>query len=139
MNDRMTEAQLIGQRLKEEECQNIQLACQRCSFRWFYRGTNSTRTRTTTISLALLSDRLRNKPFWIWDKDQHRREDIATKGDCCFTHMIGCPQKNGEDRPLYDYQMMIYDSLITNIKDNNKHLWIKKAAGLGISEFMLRL
>jgi len=89
-------------------------------------------------SLALLSDRLRNKPFWIWDKDQHRREDIATKGDCCFTHMIGCPQKNGEDRPLYDYQMMIYDSLITNIKDNNKHLWIKKAAGLGISEFMLR-
>ena len=32
---------------------------------------------------------------------------------------------------------LIYDSLITH-SEPNKHLWIKKAAGLGISEFMLR-
>jgi hypothetical protein len=31
---------------------------------------------------------------------------------------------------------MIFDSLVTY--DGNKHLWIKKATGLGISEFMLR-
>ena len=46
------------------------------------------------------------------------------------------------DKPLYDYQRMIFDSLVTennNINSsNNKHLWIKKATGLGISEFMLR-
>src|SRR5919202_4417000 len=40
------------------------------------------------------------------------------------------------DKPLYDYQRMIFDSLVTH--DGNKHLWIKKATGLGISEFMLR-
>jgi hypothetical protein len=37
---------------------------------------------------------------------------------------------------------IIFDSLVTsdgNINPNNKHLWIKKATGLGISEFMLRL
>jgi hypothetical protein len=27
-------------------------------------------------------NRLRDKPFWIWDKKQHRQEDIKTKGDC---------------------------------------------------------
>jgi hypothetical protein len=35
---------------------------------------------------------------------------------------------------------MIFDSLATQIGNANpeKHLWIKKATGLGISEFMLR-
>ena len=88
-------------------------------------------------SLVLLSNRLRNKPFWIWNIEEHKQEDIRTKGDCCFNHIIGLPQKNGVDRPLYDYQIFIYDSLITHPQPN-KHLWIKKAAGLGISEFMLR-
>jgi hypothetical protein len=61
------------------------------------------------------------------------------------------PQKEGTDKPLFDYEKKIFDSLIrtednvtifsnvhNNIKPNNKHLWIKKATGLGISEFMLR-
>jgi hypothetical protein len=32
---------------------------------------------------------LGDKPFWIWDQQQHRSEDIKTKGDCCFNHIIG--------------------------------------------------
>jgi len=35
---------------------------------------------------------------------------------------------------------MIFDALVTlngNINSNGKHLWIKKATGLGVSEFML--
>jgi hypothetical protein len=83
-----------------------------------------------------LFQRLQGKPFWIWDKKQHRLEDVKTDGDCCFNHIIGLPQKDGIDKPLYDYQQIIFDSLIS--KNNNKHLWIKKATGLGISEFMLR-
>jgi late competence protein required for DNA uptake (superfamily II DNA/RNA helicase) len=42
---------------------------------------------------------------------------------------------------MYDYEKIIFDSLVTqngNIDSYNKHLWIKKATGLGISEFMLR-
>jgi hypothetical protein len=83
-----------------------------------------------------LFGRLQNKPFWIWDKQQHKLEDIRTDGDCCFNHIIGLPQKDGEDKPLYDYEQIIFDSLVT--PNGNKHLWIKKATGLGISEFMLR-
>ncbi len=35
-----------------------------------------------------LFDRLQGKAFWIWDKQQHKQEEIKTNGDCCF-HIIG--------------------------------------------------
>jgi hypothetical protein len=95
-----------------------------------------------TQQQSKLFERLQNKPFWIWDQQQHRLQDIATKGDCRFNHIIGLPQKDGNDKPLYDYEEIIFDSLVTQNSNsnssNNKHLWIKKATGLGISEFMLR-
>jgi hypothetical protein len=83
-----------------------------------------------------LSERLYNKPFWIWSIEEHKQEDIITNGDCCFNHIIGLPQKDGIDKPFYDYQQIIFDLLIT--QNSNKYLWIKKATGLGVSEFMLR-
>jgi hypothetical protein len=83
-----------------------------------------------------LFQRLQGKPFWIWDKQQHKLEDIRASGDCCFNHILGLPQKDGNDKPLYEYEQIIYDSLVT--QNDNKHLWIKKATGLGISEFMIR-
>jgi hypothetical protein len=49
---------------------------------------------------------------------------------------VGLPQKDGIDKPLYDYEGIIFDSLVT--QNRNKLLWIKKATGLGVSEFMLR-
>jgi hypothetical protein len=97
-----------------------------------------------------LFDKLRDKPFWIWDIQEHKQEDIKTKGDCCFNHIIGLPSKENKEKPLYDYEKIIFDSLsrsiifsnnvdTTTITSNyNKHLWIKKATGLGITEFMLR-
>jgi hypothetical protein len=47
-----------------------------------------------------LFERLRNKPFWIWNSDEHRQEDIVMNGDCCFNHIIGLPQKDGTDKPV---------------------------------------
>jgi hypothetical protein len=85
-----------------------------------------------------LFEKVRNKPFWIWDVEEHKREDIKTNGVCCFNHIIGLPQKDSVDKPLYDYERMIFDSLFTQNGNANKHFWIKKATGLGISEFMLR-
>ena len=41
---------------------------------------------------------------------------------------------------MFDYERILYDSLLTNegsFKD--KHLWVKKATGLGVTEFMLRI
>jgi hypothetical protein len=85
-----------------------------------------------------LLDRLENKPFWIWDIEEHKQEDIRTNGDCCFNHIIGLPQKDGIDKPLYDYENIIFTCLADQNGSANKLLWIKKATGLGISEFMLR-
>jgi hypothetical protein len=79
---------------------------------------------------------LLNRPFWIWNAEEHKKEDIKTNGNCCFNHIIGLPQKDGNDKPLYDYQEIIFNCLVAH--NGNKHLWIKKATGLGISEFMLR-
>jgi hypothetical protein len=72
-----------------------------------------------------------NKPFWIWDQQHHKLEDIRTNGDCCFNHIIRLPQKDGADTPLYDYEKIIFDSLVTQNGNTNKHLWIKEATGLG--------
>jgi hypothetical protein len=36
-----------------------------------------------------LFQRLRGKPFWIWNIEEHRKEDVKTNGDCCFNHAIG--------------------------------------------------
>jgi hypothetical protein len=52
-----------------------------------------------------LFQRLQNKPFWIWNVEQHKLEDIRKKGDCCFNHIIALPQKDGNDKPLYDYDI----------------------------------
>ena len=78
-------------------------------------------------------ERLRGKLFWIWDQQQHKQEDIRTKGQCCFWHIIKCPQKDGRDMPVLPYQKTLYDAL-----SNHKHIWIKKSRGIGCSEFLLR-
>jgi hypothetical protein len=93
-------------------------------------------TLETTQQRSKLFERLQDKPFWIWNIGEHKQQDIRTKGECCFNHIIGLPQKDGDDKSLYDYEQIIYDALVT--QNSNKHLWIKKATGLGVSEFMLR-
>ena len=67
---------------------------------------------------------LKGLPFWIWDKEQHRQQAAATNGKCCFNHVVGLPTKDKKEYPLFDYE---------------KHLWVKKATGLGVTEVMLRL
>jgi hypothetical protein len=74
-----------------------------------------------------------NKSFWVWNTEEHKAADILTNGDCCFNHIIGLPKKNGEDKPFFDYEKLLFDQL-----QQHKHVWIKKATGLGITEFMLR-
>ena len=45
----------------------------------------------------ILFQRLQDKPFWIWNVEEHKQEDIKTSGGC----IIGLPQKDGIDKPLY--------------------------------------
>jgi hypothetical protein len=93
-----------------------------------------------------LQEGLRGKLFWIWDQDQHKQEDFITNGDCCFNHIIGLPTKEKAEKPIFDYEKLLYDSLVIPDVSNllqhtfkHKHLWVKKATGLGVTEFFLRL
>ena len=76
---------------------------------------------------------LQNKPFWIWNKDQHIQDDILTNGNCCFNHIIGLPIKNGKEYPIFEYEKLIYDTI-----EQNQNIWIKKARGLGVTTFLIR-
>jgi hypothetical protein len=76
------------------------------------------------------------------DKEKNRSQ----KGDCCFNHIIGLPRKDEIGKPLFDYEKLLYGSLqipeFYNPSKHNfkeKHVWVKKATGLGVTEFMLRL
>jgi hypothetical protein len=100
--------------------------------------------------------RLRNRVFWYWEQTRHEEKDRASKGDCCFNHIIGLPRKDGIEKPLFGYEKLLYNALLvqgflnsdpkfhSNDPENvkypfkEKHLWIKKATGLGVTEFMLR-
>jgi hypothetical protein len=57
-----------------------------------------------------LPQKLKDKPFWIWDKE-HKAEHARTKRDCCFNHIIGLPKKDGHDMPLLPYQRTLHDPL----------------------------
>ena len=67
---------------------------------------------------------LKGLPFYNWQNPQDTRT---------LNHIIGLPQKNGQSYPLFEYEQLVFDTL-----QKHKHVWIKKATGLGITEFMLR-
>ena len=95
------------------------------------------RQQSSSSNLSIL----KGLPFWIWDKEEHRQQASSTKtnGNCCFNHVVGLPTKDKREFPLFDYEQLLYDSLLTNEGSFNfnfkdKHLWVKKATGLGVTE-----
>jgi hypothetical protein len=80
-----------------------------------------------------LFDRLKDKPFWIEDKEEHKQIHKQTKGNCCFQHIIGMPRKNNVEMPLFDYEIELF-----NLLDRHKFLLLLKATGIGATEFFLR-
>jgi len=55
------------------------------------------------------------------------------KAKCCFNHIIGLPLKDGVPQRIFDYEHELFDAL-----QNHKYVWVKKARGLGVTEFLLR-
>ena len=83
---------------------------------------------------------LKGKPFWIWNEKEHAQSYQETDGQCCYNDICGRPIKDEHEMPMFDYERFLYDSLVSvdgTFKD--KHVWVKKATGLGVTEFMLRL
>ena len=92
-----------------------------------------------------LLQRLKDKPFWIWGQKEHKQEDIKTKGNCCFNHIVELPKKDNQQKPIFDYAKLLYESLLIpgfhnllNHTFKHNHLWVKKATGLGVTVFFLR-
>ena len=73
---------------------------------------------------------LKGLPFYYWESG---KINLTKQAQIDFNHAIGLPRKNDLACPLHDYEQLLYDTL-----QSNKHVWIKKATGLGVTEFMLR-
>jgi len=78
-------------------------------------------------------ERLKGKPFWIWDHSQHAKKYEEADRACCLNHILGLPRKDGMHKPLFNYEKTVIDAL-----EQSKRVWVKKASGLGITELILR-
>jgi hypothetical protein len=107
-----------------------------------YQRHQKIRQRNQKIESSFNFTDLNGKPFWIWNKQEHLRLARETNEHCCFNHIVGLPVKYKVEHPIYDYEKILFDSLLiinTYHSFKDKHLWVKKATGLGVTEFMLRL
>ncbi|MFL6359084.1 MAG: hypothetical protein ACJ71O_04955 [Nitrososphaeraceae archaeon] len=78
----------------------------------------------TTQQQSRLTEILHNKSFWIWDIQEHKHEDIITKGDCCFNHIIGLPQRNScwvQSLTLRHYLLDLATFMNQNSQPNSDH------------------
>lgn len=86
--------------------------------------------------------RIKNKPFWIEDPIEHEKQFHTPHRFaklCCFNHIIGLPVKDNEKKPIFDYEIELFKYLEKGKTDEKyKHIWLKKARGLGVTEFLLR-
>ena len=82
---------------------------------------------------------IKDKTFWIDDPIAHEHLYWRSAFRCCFNHIIGMPEKDGKEKPMFDYEMELFKYLEKGKEDERyKHIWLKKARGLGITEFLLR-
>jgi len=82
---------------------------------------------TTEAKNTDVLDQFIGKPFYCWNTTKFGLDS------CCFNHMIGLPEKNNQEYPLFKYQLEMYEAL-----ENHEHLWVKKAKGIGATTFILR-
>ena len=80
-----------------------------------------------------LLEKLRRIPFWINDREEHKRAIAERNGECCFNHIMRLPRKNNTPLPIFDYEQDLISCL-----DTEKRIWVKKARGLGVTEIVLR-
>jgi hypothetical protein len=96
----------------------------------YYRELVGSFTNVNTQQL----EQLKGLSFYDWsvtNDSQNDWQSFYQSRD--FNHAIGMPQKDGKEYPLFDYEQLLFNEL-----QSHKHLWIKKATGLGVTEFMLR-
>jgi hypothetical protein len=58
------------------------------------------------VSIEELISLVRDKPFWIWDRERHYEQGVKTDDKCCFNHLVGLPHKDRIAKPLF--RIIIY-------------------------------
>lgn len=81
------------------------------------------------------SPNLKTIDFWCGHfLDPTAKSSVITDGStCCYNHWLGLPKRWGKRHPIYEYEANVVFELQTHRK-----LHIEKAAGLGITELILR-
>ena len=92
-----------------------------------YQRHQKVRQRQQNIESSFNFSDLNGKPFWIWNKEEHLRLAQETNQLCCFNHIVGLTVKDGVEHPIYDYENILYDTLL-NFKGDfkDKHLWARR-------------
>jgi hypothetical protein len=75
------------------------------------------KNQSNSNSKSFSFDIFYQKPFWIWDKEEHLKQAIETNQNCCFNHIVGLPVKDGKQFPLFDYEKIMYNNLILESED----------------------
>jgi len=84
-------------------------------------------------------DKFRGKPFYCQDYADHyyyiseKEAEDFNRSECCTTHMMGLPVKDGKLHPLYDYQRELIE-----LEKKYHNLLDAKSTGIGDSELKLR-
>jgi hypothetical protein len=103
---------------------------------------NKTSSSSPAQDVSAAISILEGKPFWVWDRQNHKQEFLNTNGNCCFNHIVGLPVKDKHEYPMFDYEKLLFDRLFTDEESfsfKDKHLSVLKSTGLGITEFFLRI
>ena len=74
-----------------------------------------------------------NLPFYYWDKPKGEQQGT-------FVDLVGLPRKNNVEHGFCDYEKQIIDYLERDepTDPTNKHLYILKSVGLGITTCLRR-
>jgi hypothetical protein len=98
-----------------------------------YQHHSKIKTKTSSSSSSITDfSILRGKPFWIWNKEEHRQVFIKTNGSCCFNHIIGLPHKDKQEFPLFDYEELLFKRLFYSNGD------FRGQASLGLEVYRFR-
>jgi hypothetical protein len=79
------------------------------------------------------------KPYPLYNSnnplfdDANQLDVFKGKSFLEFNDIIGLPEKNNIEHPIYDYELDVVSKI-----ENNRNIWIKKASGIGATTLILR-
>src|SRR6476659_8724245 len=74
--------------------------------------------KQTSLSSSSFDFKILQKPFWIWNKQEHLSLAKESDGQCCWNHIVGLPVKGKKEYPIFDYEEELFRNLLFSIVNN---------------------